>query len=412
MTANETNDTYFNYKDYDTIRGKFLTNLERNKDYDTQFFKKALIELKDESKREISFRNIFIELQKHLNQFGILAYEAPHRGCKYINYVLNKDMIEGNLNIPNETAFNLFKDFEYKFRKYKGSAKPICDLHYINDDIYKKMKSLYGLYDEFISLKQKYNSTPNCDKFPSFVHQFNDFVRNIKDNESDFFKNKLKNFIEEIKKHPWTTNKVCDDRLSKIASLKPDPSVEREVLSSHIPASTFQSASISSSDSRSVIVGESLHHTNGLESPEEQSPREKEQVAETLPHTGSLQYTERQDNSGILQHREVQKSTDFMSTNRPKSTLEAKPPQQEEYTRNEFPFKRQHYPDAPVHHDVLGSQNIENETSVDKGYLRKVTDAVSGFMEGVDPVPVVGVSEEEDTDNESLQDSMEYIQDL
>ncbi|KMZ96380.1 hypothetical protein PVNG_06391 [Plasmodium vivax North Korean] len=392
MTANETNDTYFNYKDYDTIRGKFLTNLERNKDYDTQFFEKALIELKDKSKREISFRKIFIELQKHLNQDGILGYGDTHNGCKYINYVLNKGIITTNSNIHNETTFYLFKQFEDKFRIHKSRSDHICDLNYISEDIYKKMSALYLFYDKFTSLNPKNTSRPDCSKFSAFVHEFNDSVRQSNYNESIIFKNKLNEFINEIKKYKSATDQVCGVNSSHIISLESDSSVKEKVLSSHNPTQTFQIESISSADPQSVTRDERLLHANGLESPEEQLPREKEQAAETLTHTGLLHYTVRQDNSGLLQPRGVQKSTDLMPTNREQSTLEAESPQQEEYSRNLFPFKRTPYPEVAEYHEVLGSQSIENEKLENKGYLRTVRDAVSGFMEGVDPVPVVGVS--------------------
>ncbi|KMZ96104.1 hypothetical protein PVNG_06449 [Plasmodium vivax North Korean] len=260
------------------------------------------------------------------------------------------------------------------------------------------MKSLYGLYDEFISLKQKYNSTPNCDKFPSFVHQFNDFVRNIKDNESDFFKNKLKNFIEEIKKHPWTTNKECGDGLSKIASLNPEPPVETVIYRSPNPASSFQSASISSSDSQSIIGGERLSLTNVLESSEIQSTSGKEPAKETMSPKGSLQSAETQDNSVTLHTTEEEQSikalkpTALVSPNREHSTLKAKAKPHEQYTHNLMHIKGQYYPELSSHQQVLEIPNIENDTLEEKGYLRTVTEAVSGFMKDVEPAPILGVS--------------------
>ncbi|VUZ98036.1 PIR protein [Plasmodium vivax] len=391
MIDTENDDTYFKYNDYAKIKGKFLSKLRYNNDYNEEFFERALSELKAESGHEITFSKIFIELQKHLNQDGILGYEDTHNGCKYINYVLNKDFTGINLNINYEKTFKLFKQFEDKFRSEKRRRGHICDLHYISDEIYKRMDKLYSFYDDFTALNPNNNYNPKCEDLSKFVILFKDYIWFINDNGSDIIKNNLKDFINVIKQHRWTTNNVCNNELSQIASQKLRFSVKKEEPAPHNPAQTFQIKSVSSPDPQSVIGDQRLPHTNGLEPSEEQP-------AETLPHTGSLPYTERQDNSETphtrekLQPREVQKSTDLVLPNRDQSILEAESPQQEEYARNVFPFRRQHYPDAPVHHEVLGSQYMENETLENKGYLRTVRDAVSGFMEGVDPVPVVGVS--------------------
>ncbi|KMZ76859.1 hypothetical protein PVIIG_06047 [Plasmodium vivax India VII] len=418
MIETETNDTYFNYNDYATIQGRFLWKLDYDKSYDTQFLDNALKELKAESGHEITFSKIFIKLQKHLNQDGILGYEYTHNGCKYINYVLNNDMRKSILNIRNETAFDLFKKFENKFQLHKKFKKPICHLRYISDDIYRKMNSLYSLYDKFTSLKDNYTSKPKCKDFPAFVFEFNNFVWHNKDNESHIYKEKLKNFINVIKQHEWTTKKLCKNELSQIASLNPDSSVKKDVSVEHDLASSLQSTSLSSSHPQSVLGDQRLLHTNGLTPSEEQPLQEKEEPAKSLPHAGSLGSTGLQDNSVThhakeeLQTREALNYTDPIPPRREQNALEGKFTQEEEYTWSVLPSKGQKYPELSVRPGVLGSQSIENETLQNKGYLRTVTDAVSGFMEGVDPVPVVGVSEEDDTDNESLLDSMEHIQDF
>ncbi|SCA60148.1 hypothetical protein PVT01_000076700 [Plasmodium vivax] len=245
------------------------------------------------------------------------------------------------------------------------------------------------MYDIFAKLNPKNTSRPECNKFPSFVHEFNDFVQRINYNESVNFKNKLENFINEIKKYQLATDEECHNTLYHITLLKPDPSVETEVLRSHNPAS--------SSDSQFVIGGERLPHTNALESLESQSPSRIEPAKETFSPKGPLQSTETQDNLVTLhtteeeQSIEVLKPTGFVSPYREQSTLKAKAKPHEENTQNLMHIKGQYYPELSSHQRVLEFPNIENET-VDKGYLRTVRDAVSGFMEGVDPVPVVGVS--------------------
>ncbi|SCA59887.1 hypothetical protein PVT01_000049800, partial [Plasmodium vivax] len=224
MLETEKGDTYFNYNDYAEIQGKFLKMFSYSNTFDSNFLEQALNELKVEPKREISFRNIFKELQKYLNQDGILGYDDGYRGCKYINYVLNDGFVKSNSNILHTRAFELFKEFEDKLRKHKNRGNHICDLYYISDDIYKKMKSLYGLYDGFISLKQKYNSVPDCQVLSAFVYLFKDFIRVINDNGCDIIKNKLTNFIDVIKKHKWATEEVCSNKLSEITSQKLDSS--------------------------------------------------------------------------------------------------------------------------------------------------------------------------------------------
>ncbi|KMZ76895.1 hypothetical protein PVIIG_05823 [Plasmodium vivax India VII] len=365
MTANETNDTYFNYKDYSEIKEKFLRNLKRDNSYDSEFLKQALNELKVEPKHQISFGNIFIELQKQLNQDGILVFWDGTRGCKYINYVLNDGIIKSNSDMPNETAFEMFKQFEDKMRKKKGSTTHICNLYYTGYDIYNKMNTLYNLYDKFTALYPINNSNPDCTNLFAFVYVLNDYVNSIKHNETVIFKKKLSEFINYIKNHKWSTEQKCNNKLSHITSLNPDPPVETEVSRSSIPDPPLQRTS-TSSDSQSVTVDESQLHTNG----------------------GSLLSTDTQDHS-VRHHtteeirtKEALQFTDSIPPRTEKGALEGKAQPQEEYSWNALSFKGKSYPDGSIYHGALGPQNIENETSVDKGYLRKVTDAVSGFMEG------------------------------
>ncbi|SCA59566.1 hypothetical protein PVT01_000019900 [Plasmodium vivax] len=272
MTVKDTNNTYFNYKDYDETKEYFLRKLKSNNEYKVEFFEQAFSELKGKSEYANLFRDIFIKLQKLLNQDGILGFEGKEKGCKYINFVLNKDLTKFNSIIYNEATFQLFKDFEDKFRREKGRTNHICDLQY-----------------------------------------------------------------------------------------------------------------------------ERLPHTNALESLESQSPSRIEPAKETFSPKGPLQSTETQDNLVTLhtteeeQSIEVLKPTGFVSPYREQSTLKAKAKPHEENTQNLMHIKGQYYPELSSHQRVLEFPNIENET-VDKGYLRTVRDAVSGFMEGVDPVPVVGVS--------------------
>ncbi|KMZ89826.1 hypothetical protein PVMG_05991 [Plasmodium vivax Mauritania I] len=416
MISTETDDTYFNYKDYAEVKQKFLRKFSYNYTYDSTFLENALRELNVIPAYGSSFRDLFTDLRKHLVQDDILGWDT-HKGCKYINYVLNDRFIKSNSNIAHKKAFELFKQFEDKLREHKHRSNRICDLYYISDDIYYKMEKLYNFYEKFRELNSNNNLKPNCVSLSEFVFLFKDYIRFINANESDIIKNKLTNFIDVLKNHKWATPEVCSNKLSEITSQKLHFSVKKEESAPHNLSSSLQSVSISSSDSRSVIVGEGLHHTNALESLDTQSSRVEEPAAETFPPKVSLQSSETPDNSVTLhttekqQSREGRPSTAMIPPNKEQSALEAKFPQQEEYNRNALPFKGKYYPEVS-HQGVLEFPNIENETLENKGYLRTVKDAVSGFMEGVDPVPVVGVSEEEDTDNESLLDSMEHIQDF
>ncbi|SCA59963.1 VIR protein [Plasmodium vivax] len=316
--------------------------------FDSNFLEQALNELKVEPKREISFRNIFKELQKYLNQDGILGYDD----------VIRIYSIQELLNCLRNLKINY----------------------------------------ENIKIEQKYNSVPDCQVLSAFVYLFKDFIRVINDNGCDIIKNKLTNFIDVIKKHKWATEEVCSNKLSEITSQKLDSSEKKEVPVPHNPALSFQSTSISSSHPQSVIGADSLPRTYALESSETQPPSRKEPAKETMSPKGSLQFADTQDNLVTLRTTEEEPSTevpqpiDLVSRNREQSTLKARDKPHEQYTRNLLHIKGQYDPKLSSHQGILQFPNTENEISVDKGYLRRVTDAVSGFMEGVDPVPVVGVS--------------------
>ncbi|CAI7721709.1 PIR protein [Plasmodium vivax] len=398
MIATENGDTYFNYKDYADIKERFLSKLKNNDEYNQVFFERALRELKDISEHAILYRGVLIKLQKHLNQDGILWSDANHKGCKYINYELNKDFLEINSDLLNENTFKLFKEFEYKFRREKRRTDQICDLQYINENIFKKMNALYTVYDIFTSLYPKNISNPICKNFSPFLHEFKDLLQRINYNESINFKKKLENFINEIKTYQLATDKACGNNSLHIPPLKPDLSVETVVLRPPNPAPSLQNLSTSSLGAQSVTVDERSLHTNGLELSEAQSSRGREPAKETMSPKGSLQSADTQDNLVTLRTTEEEPSTevpqpiDLVSRNREQSTLKARDKPHEQYARNLLHIKGQYDPKLSSHQGILEFPNTENEISVDKGYLRRVTDAVSGFMEGVDPVPVVGVS--------------------
>ncbi|KMZ77017.1 hypothetical protein PVIIG_06245 [Plasmodium vivax India VII] len=260
------------------------------------------------------------------------------------------------------------------------------------------MNTLYNLYDKFTALYPNIKSIPDCKNLSAFVFLLNDYVKVINNNKSIILKNKLNEFINEIKKHKWATNEVCENKLSHVTPLKPDPPVETKVIISPNPGSPLQSTSISSSDSQSVSDDERSLHTNGLESLKTQSPSGKELAKDTMSHNGPLLSTETQENSVTLhttekvQSREALQPTGLISPRTRKSTLEAEYAQQKEYIGNTFPSKRQPYPAVSVQQGVLEIPNIENDTLEEKGYLRTVTDAVSGFMKDVEPAPILGVS--------------------
>ncbi|KNA01747.1 hypothetical protein PVNG_05599 [Plasmodium vivax North Korean] len=81
-------------------------------------------------------------------------------------------------------------------------------------------------------------------------------------------------------------------------------------------------------------------------------------------------------------------------------------------SRFQGPFRNFYSTGRPYYsgqQEQVEEQAISNEVEMSPP---SVMSSISSALKDVDPVPVVGVSEEEDTDNESLLDSMEYILDF
>ncbi|SCA60701.1 VIR protein [Plasmodium vivax] len=386
MLTTEKADTYFNYNHYAETKAWFDKKV--NNDYDKVFLENTFNDLKTKFDDAHLFHDVFKELQKHLTQDYILGFWSTEKGCKYINYVLNKYIVEKNFGVINETNFKMFEIFEDKLMHHRGMSNHACILYYINYDIYRKMHYLYEMYDTFTTMKSRKFQKTLCDNLGPFIYKFKDSFNIFNNNESDFFKKALKNFKKELDGTTWASNKECNDIISSLSSLQLEAPAKKEELErqNQTPVQQTESVPKVQSEIRDKVVDP----TNALRSSENEiSIREKTHIA-SLPSIETEPFRGAESPIGEASTmREISRAEDESSLEDPTHDVQMR--QQEEPSLEQLHHIPPIYPGRPVYRGELGYQNTKNEQP-ETGFLNTVKGAFSTISENVDPVPLMGVS--------------------
>ncbi|VUZ99466.1 PIR protein [Plasmodium vivax] len=386
MLSKESANTYFNYNDYKDTKEWFDKKV--NNDYNKDFLEKTFNDLKTKYNDAHLFHDVFKELLKHLIQDYILGYWSTDKGCRYINYVLNKYIVKTGFGVINETNFEMFKTFEDELMKFRKRSNHACDLYYIKEDIYKKMNYLYEMYDTLTSMKSGKFKKTLCDDLEPFIYKFKDSVNIFNNNESDFFKKALKNLKSELNRTTWASNNECNDIISYLSSLQLEPPAKKEELDRHNqrPAHQIESEPKVQSETRDKVV----EHMNALRSPETETPiREKTPNAplpsiETEPFRGAESSIGEPSTMGSISRTDDESTLEDL-------THDVQIRQQEEPSLEQLHHIPPIYPRRQVYRGELGYSNIKNEPS-EAGFINTMKDAFSTISENVDPVPLMGVS--------------------
>ncbi|KMZ86092.1 hypothetical protein PVBG_05491 [Plasmodium vivax Brazil I] len=407
-------DLILNYNHYNTLTKKF--NKKPYYEYSEKFDVVLKYAESEEWKRDM-YDPTYEEVYRHLSDDGIMLVYME-QGCKYISYLLHKQVKDVLKYSYNLETFNILKKYVEYFYKYKGRSRNNCLQHilYVDEDIYEKLDTLYRLYDRYTNVLSSYNSWDKnkCSFFKLFVNEYNEYIKNNKPTSLDLNKI-LEHFKSYVNNTKTSLNGKCEDYnyfLEKIELYKPP----NEQKPAHIPElESLQPQALQNEVNNPV--------KNPVVNPVQRTTNIEVNQLELLPNVppaSELEYIATK--SDIEQGGE----SELVSGRNPESVIKEftlSEPQEQEL--HHYGPLRTHVPDetmgqsgyrtkveSPEQLVLKGDQLINplNRLENDQGFMENMRNAITGFLGEVDPVPVVGVSEEADVDNESLIDSMENIQ--
>ncbi|KMZ76616.1 hypothetical protein PVIIG_05460 [Plasmodium vivax India VII] len=418
-------------------------------EFSSEAFKKIYDKFKTEYDHPSLYHPILYELITYTGDDGVFIKADTRIACNYINYILNDNLRNKKHIYDNISHYNIYKDFvkdEY-IERHKGYHHgKSCDI-YINEiskDIFQRMSILYRLYDEYNDLKktnQRYNSV-ECDKLSKFARLFNDTASNHAKDDDELLTRltDLKKLTQEKLSSPYynTCNTKITffhlpERSSKVQEKQYEaPSLGKEqqeqgLKSQDILTKTQETLTAlskmsnvqeepeilaietSSRESETVTkLKESHHPVQSASLKPLESERETINYESRTPHTSGIPHvseTHVSENSHESGHSYLSESSNKSeSFHRLGHSHVLRPediyPLTEEEKGNTF---------GGIYSPVYPRSN----PAVKEGGVSGILSSISGVLGDVDPVPVVGVSEEdEDAHIESLVVSMDNSQDF
>ncbi|VVA00269.1 PIR protein [Plasmodium vivax] len=371
MTISRTDSTYLNYYEYNQYKSKFKIDDSYRSSDEIRILKDKYIKTLPTDTRNL--HDAFNLLVKYLSNGGVLYDHNGYHVCRYISYKIHEKIIELNNGVCNDVIFNFFKDFVAMYNNEKGNNICRSYINYIDNDTYRKMKMLYSLFDKFISLKKLQNDSSSCKTLNFLVHSYNDVVRNYNENDSNLF-NKLKDLKYIIETSEWESNTTCESRVSHLLPLKPDNSHEKQVEQKQNTESESQkNAMQQKADIQEIKTTIELKEYSALQGVEElngrtEFPREKTtRDGETLP--------EREELPEILSIPLKENENTVHQISLLGNTRGG--------VENEI---------LPVEGGIYHTIDPTRIPQDPQNFLGTMKNAISGFMNEVEPAPILGVS--------------------
>ncbi|CAI7724278.1 PIR protein [Plasmodium vivax] len=199
MTCQEPFKEYLDYECYHKLNDRFILGNLNVASSVTDFSSKHEVSY---TKNSTLFNQILPKLKKYLSDdSSFLLYNQLYI-CKYISYLLYDEICKGDSNVCDENMFNTFKNFVERF--YEDSRYDKCGskikLGYLDNSTYKKHSSLYDLYDKYNILIGQITSTQYipCSTLHSLTFHYNEALRSHGESDVNFIDKliELKKLIE------------------------------------------------------------------------------------------------------------------------------------------------------------------------------------------------------------------------
>ncbi|KMZ83195.1 hypothetical protein PVBG_06031 [Plasmodium vivax Brazil I] len=379
-------DLILDYNIYSTIIEKFGTN--RNQVFDTNYdvvLKHAEVEQAKRTKYDKTYKEVY----RHLHNSGVM-YDYMAQGCKYISYLIHKEV----KNIPelhyNEETFKIFRKFVEDYHKYQRNTKNSClpNIVYVDDDMYEKLDKLYRLYNKYTEvLTSSVTLVEKCLPYKAFIELYNDYIKYNKptsltlNNILTHLESKVSNTIKGIEgictEYKYPLKKIelhkkpeenTQHRTTELAPL-PSQALQDEVENQRGRTSTEATqltltSSLPSSPELGTITAESgiqpgvetdLHSGRG-------PGLVREQIRETEPQGYEL-HDYRRHGTHVL--NETIGKSGYRTAEAPLEQLK-------------LMGERSKYP--------------QDGLEMEQGTMGKITGAITGVLREVEPGPILGVS--------------------
>ncbi|KMZ82454.1 hypothetical protein PVIIG_06164 [Plasmodium vivax India VII] len=394
MFCHNQTENYFDYKCYYELKDYYDTKI----DNDTA--KKFLIEytIPTSYNHILKTSPLITKLTENLasDRFSFKYNRAML--CKYINYWLNTEIKNHNLN---ESYIEFFKSFADEFAKHKNGHNSYkyntCRNNFslLEKNKYYRMQGLYDmyrLYNEIIIPKVQRKKEVNiCSNLMAINKSYKDLAWEHQ-GDDDLNKNleKFKNLalIQAKRYVPECRSNLLED-IEKL----------QLVYSASQKRSDVQEIKVAGQGQSETDTGKGLQktefppkHTQVPEASDERTLSELKRKTTEQPHQREVTSARVESYETVIEpeevvppakepreqlHRSKFKENILLEPQLYKSALLSEPRSFEDGTR-------------------YNEQYAENQGSPSDGIFNKMSEALSGFMSNVDPVPVVGVSEEEE----------------
>ncbi|KMZ88679.1 hypothetical protein PVBG_06086 [Plasmodium vivax Brazil I] len=401
---------YFHYRCYKKLKDYY------DRDYVNQKGMKFLADYKEslgDNQNIISkYEDIFKKLTNNLAGDGLMNYDKSIT-CTYNNYWLNKEVRKENHNVDNNELFEIIKKYADKYSNEKHqNDRNSCKryIEYIDSVKYQKLSRLYELYDlysvfEIYHNKSNYIVPPSeCETLAHLNRKHDEIIKDYED--KDFFKNIDNDLFDKIMK-------IKD--LVKNLKLKfyKDDCLYYNKLDLHTSKYEIQR--------KKELEEQELARQQELQRQEELKRQEQEKGQTSLFSLNTSELDSRENE--VHQETKVTQDgqTDDIVTNPHVETRGNLELSAIEHSRNSRERGRLYNSSVYQQEDTfylpkipVDSQLNADNTISEQGIMGSMKDAISGFMNEVEPAPILGVSggmeEEEELIIESPVLSMDNLQ--
>ncbi|SBS82463.1 PIR Superfamily Protein [Plasmodium ovale curtisi] len=183
---------------------------------------------------KIDNRSVFIKNCNKLNDYITRSVSKKchdNNTClEIINFWLNGE-VRSNFDEKNNSLFNTYKEF---MQKYKNLDSYKSKIYYINNELYKKKKELYELYNAYDKLLSTlgFFDDSKCINIAVLVNNYNNIIEQYPENDNSSFSVVLTNFKGILQNQADDYIKKCGHRIPQFKEFV-DPPVSRVVASDH-----------------------------------------------------------------------------------------------------------------------------------------------------------------------------------
>ncbi|SCA60488.1 VIR protein [Plasmodium vivax] len=388
------------YECYKDIKYHFVDKLEKSVYIDPKIVKFLEKYTRDELNKLNELPDVFNNLKKYLSTNHVFILTDTYYGqgiCDYISYLLYNG-IRNKKGSCDENTFNVFKKFVDEYNDKHRSN--ICNnmLNHVDYKKFKKMKDLYQLYDKynylFSTLWRRDQVPKYCEDVLFLVGLYNSFLNEFK-SDSIEFNNILIKFRKLMNNITDRSETYCQVRYSIGNPRLYEPPVERT----------------QDTDTTALGLESGLSQQGILNSTPHPKPEEEKSSStmlggsQEITGTGNLQSSQVSDQLEAPEKSVLQEPVERSS---PYQKLEDSEPHvyfgpQETYVLREprgsgsF-YERRGHTDTnetflPGKDSIPVTKQLEfGSEKENAGVMTKIQDAFSGFINEVEPGPVLGVS--------------------